>query len=255
MNRPIFHFLFVCAIFFVSFSVSEGRSWIPFYGAATTEGFKREDFFDKSSLIRTQDGTIEVSTKTTLNDRSTRVSGTSYSDTSLIEINCGSKTYRSKDFRHSDGLWKKITSDDNTEALYQAVCLNMNPRIESSAPDELSKTAERFIDDSSDSFQKGDWDKAIEQASQALYFNPKSEVAYTNRAGAYANKGMFKEAEEDSNNAIAINPNYGLAYNNRGWAYEKLGRYDRAAADFKTGCSLGTQIACNNLNRIMFPGR
>jgi tetratricopeptide (TPR) repeat protein len=238
-----------------AYSKSEGATWIPYYDEKTSHGWDIEDSYDKSSLLRTSDGTIEVSTKMTLVNNASGKSGKPYMDASTVEINCEKRTYKTKDYKHSDGNWKPIASEGSKAALYESVCLNTNKMLAASTPDEISKKVDMLIDESSESFQRGDWDRVIEKTTRALYFNPRSEIAYTNRAGAYANKGMLKEAEEDSNSAIMINPKYGLAYNNRGYVYERLGQLRQAELDYGTGCSLSIQMACNNLKRISMAGK
>ena len=108
----------------------------------------------------------------------------------------------------------------------------------------------QFIDESNESLKKGDWDAVINSTTEALRLNPSSEIAYTNRAGAYVNKGMYKEALEDCNKAIKINPNYSLAYNTRGQTYLLMGKKKEAALDFEISCNLGTEIGCKNLKTI-----
>ena len=63
-------------------------------------------------------------------------------------------------------------------------------------------------------------DKVIEITSKAIKLDPKSDMAYANRGGAYANKGLLLQAIDDCNAAIRINPDCGLAFNNKGFAHE-----------------------------------
>jgi tetratricopeptide (TPR) repeat protein len=111
----------------------------------------------------------------------------------------------------------------------------------------------RLVDQSLDSFGDGDWDAAISAATAALSLDPANEVAYTNRAGAYAEKGLIKEAIDDCNNALNINPYYSLAYNNRGFAMERAGHLPQALADYDRSCRMGNELACRNLDRINLP--
>jgi regulator of sirC expression with transglutaminase-like and TPR domain len=68
---------------------------------------------------------------------------------------------------------------------------------------EMMKTFEiqirvaELVNQSKDLFEDRDWDGAIKAATAALALDPENEVAYTNRAGAYANKGLLEEAIND----------------------------------------------------------
>jgi tetratricopeptide (TPR) repeat protein len=79
---------------------------------------------------------------------------------------------------------------------------------------------------------KGEWDKAIAEYTEALRINPNNAAAYVNRGFAYISKGMYDRAIEDYNAALRIDPNHADSYNNRGWSYRNKGDYDRAIADY-----------------------
>lgn len=53
-----------------------------------------------------------------------------------------------------------------------------------------------------------DYQKAVDEYTKAIEFNPKSEVYFCNRAAAYTNLDKFHEALDDCKKAIAINPDY-----------------------------------------------
>ena len=53
-----------------------------------------------------------------------------------------------------------------------------------------------------------EYQKAIDEYTKAVEFNPKSEVYFCNRAAAYTNLNKFHEALDDCKKAIAINPDY-----------------------------------------------
>jgi tetratricopeptide (TPR) repeat protein len=117
---------------------------------------------------------------------------------------------------------------------------------------QLQSNVSQLVDKSLTAFNQGDWDEAIRAATSALALDPRNEVAYTNRAGAYSNKAMQMEAIEDCNRAIEINPNFGLAYNNRGYARYRIGQLDEALADYEMSCRLGSGIGCNNYERLKY---
>ncbi len=115
---------------------------------------------------------------------------------------------------------------------------------------EVQAAVNRLLNKSEASFNQGDWDGTIAAASGAIALDPKNEVAYTNRAGAYANKGKLKEAIQDCNTAIGINPYFPLAYNNRGYALELSGHLPQATLDYEMSCNLGNPFGCKNYSRV-----
>ena len=118
---------------------------------------------------------------------------------------------------------------------------------------EIQLQVARLVNQSRDSFADRDWDGAIRAATAALSLDPENEVAYTNRAGAYAEKGLLNEAIDDCNKALKINPYYSLAYNNRGFAMERAGDLPQAMADYDLSCRMRNALACENLDRVKAP--
>ena len=107
-----------------------------------------------------------------------------------------------------------------------------------------------LIDKSLDEFQKKNWDQVITVTSTAISMDPTNEVAYTNRAGAYAYTGLYEEAIKDCNKAIQLNPYFGLAYNNRGYAFERTERFEQALSDYEMSCRLRNALGCSNYERL-----
>ncbi|MEW6672827.1 MAG: tetratricopeptide repeat protein [Thermodesulfobacteriota bacterium] len=73
----------------------------------------------------------------------------------------------------------------------------------------------------------------VRQAAPVIQF-PKLEnaQAYNNRGLAHFDKGRYDQAVADFSQAIAIDPKNAAAYSNRGDTYLLMGRYDLAIADF-----------------------
>ncbi|MDT2020660.1 tetratricopeptide repeat protein [Methylocella sp. CPCC 101449] len=57
-------------------------------------------------------------------------------------------------------------------------------------------------------------------------------TAYNNRGYAYDNRAQYDRAIQDYSEAIRIDPKYALAFNNRGFAYQNKGDYVRAVQDY-----------------------
>jgi len=117
-------------------------------------------------------------------------------------------------------------------------------------PDEITSYVVTLLDKSRSHFHKGEWDSVVMLTTEALYLDPRNEIAYTNRSGAYANKGLLRVALEDGNKAVELNPDFGLAHNNRGYALELLDRKEAALSDYDRGCKLGEPLGCKNFKRL-----
>ncbi|MDR2493722.1 MAG: tetratricopeptide repeat protein [Spirochaetaceae bacterium] len=73
--------------------------------------------------------------------------------------------------------------------------------------------------------------------------DPNDALAYNNRGDAYYNKGEYDRAVADYTEALRINPNNAIVYNNRGYAYKEKGEYDRAVADFTAALRINPNYA------------
>ena len=63
-------------------------------------------------------------------------------------------------------------------------------------------------------------------------------MAFRGRGVAYGNKGDYDRAIADFTEAIRVDPKLATAFSNRGLAYEKKGSYDRAIADYNEAIRL-----------------
>jgi len=81
-------------------------------------------------------------------------------------------------------------------------------------------------------FNKGEYDKAVNDFNKALEIDPNSKFDYHNRGAALGKIGKTDDAILDFNKAIKIDQNYGEAYYNRGIAYMQKDDLERAISDF-----------------------
>jgi len=81
-------------------------------------------------------------------------------------------------------------------------------------------------------YEKGQYDQAISDYSEAIKINPADAIAYNNRGLAYYKKGQYDKAISDCTKAIGINPAYAAAYHIRGVAHDEKGQYDQAMSDY-----------------------
>src|SRR5436305_13963893 len=75
---------------------------------------------------------------------------------------------------------------------------------------------------------KGAYDKAIAECTEAIRLDPKNDLPYLNRGGAYSLKGEHDKAIADFDQAIRLNPKNGAPYSNRAVAYAAKGGYSEA---------------------------
>jgi tetratricopeptide (TPR) repeat protein len=81
--------------------------------------------------------------------------------------------------------------------------------------------------------EKGDYDKAIADFTEAIRLDPKLAIAFADRAISYAIKGEHDKAIADFTQAIRLDPKDALAYSNRARVYRALGDESKAASDEK----------------------
>jgi protein O-mannosyl-transferase len=76
------------------------------------------------------------------------------------------------------------------------------------------------------------YDRAVQDYTEAIAIDPSQDKAYHNRGWAYRELGQIDKALKDYDTAIRLNPRYASAYNNRGLVYRDIARFDRAIEDF-----------------------
>ena len=97
--------------------------------------------------------------------------------------------------------------------------------------------------------EKGDYDRAIEEYTEAIELNPDLAIAYINRGAAYQCKGLFDRAIAEFTKAIELKPDFAIAYINRGAAHQYKGLFDHAIADFTKAIERKPDFAIAYYNR------
>lgn len=98
-------------------------------------------------------------------------------------------------------------------------------------------------------YNKGEYDKAIEDDNKAIDLKPDFAVAYFNRGNSWHNKGQYDKAIEDYNKAIDLKPDYADAYYNRGNSWFKKDQYNQAIKDYGKAIDLKPDSADTYHNR------
>ncbi len=92
-------------------------------------------------------------------------------------------------------------------------------------------------------YQLKNFDKSIADYTEAAKLDPQNPMIYNNRGDAYYRKQDFRSAIKDYDRAISLNPNYLKAFYNRGLAYASLEEYEKAAEDFTKVIQLDPNFA------------
>jgi tetratricopeptide (TPR) repeat protein len=79
---------------------------------------------------------------------------------------------------------------------------------------------------------RGDYDRALQDYSQALRLNPKYAGAMRNRGSVYVRKGDYERAIRDYSEAARLDPDDPHALIGRGFVYCQKQQFDRAVQDF-----------------------
>ncbi len=107
--------------------------------------------------------------------------------------------------------------------------LNLNPI--SAEPSSSPPTADDYFVRGGAYLQRGNYEKALADYSQAIQLRPDFAEAYGNRQKIHFWQGKYQQAIEDGNRAIQLNPDLDTAYIFRGFAQAKLGNIRDQLAD------------------------
>lgn len=89
---------------------------------------------------------------------------------------------------------------------------------------------------------RGDIQRAIQDLTQAIHFDPDHADAYNDRGTAFAAQGQYDRAIEDFAQAIRLDPGFAIAIYNRGLAYQAQGRAAEAERDFEQARRTGPRL-------------
>jgi lipoprotein NlpI len=90
---------------------------------------------------------------------------------------------------------------------------------------------------------KNDYDRAIQDLTEAIRLNPSDATAFNNRGADYRHKQDYDRAIQDYTEAIRLNPSYAPAFFNRGYIYFYLGKFAAAQSDFAMGLAASPTVA------------
>jgi tetratricopeptide (TPR) repeat protein len=100
-----------------------------------------------------------------------------------------------------------------------------------------------------------EYDKAIEDFTKGLEFDPENAGILTNRGRTWYRKQNYKQAIADFDGALRVNPKHFMAWNNRGLAHLALGNLDQAKKDLTSALKHNRKFVEAYNNRGVVNGR
>lgn len=98
--------------------------------------------------------------------------------------------------------------------------------------------------------QRADFEKTIQiYTTSVLPSNPRDPRAYKIRGFAFYSLGQYDRALEDYSQAIHFSPGFNDYYRDRAYTYEALGQYDKAVEDFSAAIRLSPQRSATYVDR------
>jgi tetratricopeptide (TPR) repeat protein len=98
---------------------------------------------------------------------------------------------------------------------------------------KINPSAGAYNDRCKEYIRKGDYDRAIADANQAIFLSYTYPLPYFNRGNAYFKKNDFENALKNYSRAIALDPGQADFHFNLGQTYARLGRDDRALESYE----------------------
>jgi tetratricopeptide (TPR) repeat protein len=137
--------------------------------------------------------------------------------------------------------WEKCKSVDLDTRIAGCTAVIQSGLLTALLPSE--KLSNIYVNRGTAYYNKGDYNRAIQDYDQAIRLDPKYMPAYYSRGSAYFKKSDYDPAIQDLNEAIRLNPNDTSAYVVRGDAYREKGDYDPAIQDFNEAIHLNPNYA------------
>jgi SpoVK/Ycf46/Vps4 family AAA+-type ATPase len=103
--------------------------------------------------------------------------------------------------------------------------------------------SEAFFNRALGYYQLKNFEKSIADYTKSMELDPQNPIIYNNRGDAYYRKQDFQTAIKDYDRAIQLNPNYLKAFYNRGLSYASVEEYEKAVDDFSKVIELKSDFA------------
>jgi tetratricopeptide (TPR) repeat protein/serine/threonine protein kinase len=139
--------------------------------------------------------------------------------------------------------------DDAARRQAPAQTTHTDPGQQAASATAPQDTPDMHIQRGADYARKGDYDRAIDEYTQAIRLRPDDAGAFYSRGDAYNGKGDYDRAIEDFTQAIALKPDFAMAVNGRGVSWDSKGDYDRAIEAYTQAIRLKPDYAEAFYNR------
>lgn len=125
------------------------------------------------------------------------------------------------------GSYYKIANDYYEKGDYEKAIENYNMAI------LLNPLfSEAYFNRALSYYQLKNYDKSIADYTESAELDPKNPIIFNNKGDAYYRKQDYTSAIKDYDKAVMLNPNYLKAYYNRALSYASLEDYEKAVEDF-----------------------
>jgi len=114
---------------------------------------------------------------------------------------------------------------------------------------EEQKDAVKYNETGDYYYFKNEYDKAIENYTKAIEFDPDNAKYYSNRGASYHRIKKYENAIKDKSKAIELDPDNAKYYSNRGTSYNWQKEYKKAIEDHSKAIELEPDKAKYYINR------
>ena len=144
------------------------------------------------------------------------------------------KGYKKWESFDVDAELKKVSDEEEEEKESEEVVLPIRPKskvVVSKKDKDTRPRTEIERERGNVHFRRGEFAEAIKSYTKAIGHDPKSTMAYSNRAMAHLKLSDYRRALIDCNAALRLDPKYVKALLRRGIALNGLGRHRAALRD------------------------
>lgn len=147
---------------------------------------------------------------------------------------------------NDDGELIGVAAAINRSGQLQSICIDVSEVkafLTAARPTEKKPTtAEEFLAEARARFRKSEFDQALASCTEAIRLAPDHFLGYRQRGVILYQKGEYQKAVEDLSAAIEKNLKDPYAWQYRSKCYEKLGEMEKAKADLEEATRLDPAV-------------
>ncbi len=149
------------------------------------------------------------------------------------------------------GLLLTAEAEESTRAVPLAgpahSAIVASPAYSSTTDLDLKRAESYRLVQGHNSYNQGNYERAVAEYTQAITLNPRSIAAYGRRGDAYLALDDYERAIADYTHVIELDPGLIAAYKLRGGSYARWGKYEQAIADYDHFIELAPPEALDSL--------